>query len=559
MEAVKQIFCGDNDFYPLIAKQNKSNKWELYGYTGTDDEGMSSHFGITIVIKGYMETDGTSKASYARRLFHQQEFEAIETENSTTGRTIIKVLQSGKWREIVFIQPPRVVGIEYSQTWEYSLLEPMRLVYVWGDEDESLESVLKRGAGIKTILIDLALTTTYDITEKSSNNIISLMEYFLKNGIDVNEKDEWGDTALHYSCRGGNINIIKLLLENGANINEKNKKGHTAWAYAKGECSIDIIKMLLAYGADINEESMGTTILEDACSENDFEMVKFLLEQGADTNGFEYPLQYISCEDWRDQFKILKLLASKNIDVNVTDEHGMTTLMHIASVQWYDFGLARGSFEDFVREQQGVIQLLLDKGGDINAKCNNGKSALHYVLDYTDSFEVSRKKHPYLLTKYLLERGADINASDKNGTTVLMLAIISDLKLVTKYIISQKVNINAKDNLGRTALVIARQWFSESVYEMLRKKLGGKDEHGETIVTFKELKNKVSENELQVLLGQLDVPCSFHEFKNQCRTINIPEMVQSELFYYIRYKRIDSDVIDQSFLEEFINYFHRKQ
>jgi len=166
--------------------------------------------------------------------------------------------------------------------------------------------------------------------------------------------------------------------------------------------------------------------------------------------------------------------------------------MLIASVKWYGFEKAWGSFEDFVKDQQEVIQILLDMGADINAKCYNEKSALHYALDYTGYLDVKQKKHPYLLTKFLLDRGADINASDNNDTTVLMLAIMSDLNLVAKYLIRQKVNINAKDNLGRTALVIARQCYLEGVYEMLRKKLGGKDESGEAILTFKELNSDLN-------------------------------------------------------------------
>jgi|GEM_PF-1384158 ankyrin repeat protein len=413
MENIKQIFCADNDFCALVAKQNKQNKWEFWGYSGKDEAG---------------------KPKYGLRLlsdkFNKPDFDAVEAIDTTIGRTSIKVLQSEKWREIVFIQTSKVVCNDYQQCWEWAIVEPMRLVYVQADEDESLESLLKRGAGIKTILIDLALTTTFSISENSSKNVFLLMEYFLQNSIDVNQIDEWGDTALHYACRGGNTNIVKLLLENGADVNVKNLKQHTAWFYASKRENADIIQLLSAYCADINEKpNLGIKALQDACIVSDVEMVKLLLEQGVDASQLKYSIKDIDWEDWKYQIQILKLLANQNVDVDAADELGMTNLMYISSVKWYDFEKAWGSFEEFVNEQQEIMQLLLSEGTDINAKCHYGKTALHYAVDYTQYNGDIQKKHPYLLAKLLIEKGADINATDNHGTTALMLAIVLEIHL----------------------------------------------------------------------------------------------------------------------------------
>ena len=46
----------------------------------------------------------------------------------------------------------------------------------------------------------------------------------LSFGINVNEKDELGYTALHYACRSDRVkmeNIVTLLLDHGANVNEQ--------------------------------------------------------------------------------------------------------------------------------------------------------------------------------------------------------------------------------------------------------------------------------------------------------------------------------------------------
>ncbi len=49
----------------------------------------------------------------------------------------------------------------------------------------------------------------------------------LDAGADVNLKDNWGRTPLHYAAMGGHKEIAELLITNGANINKKNDEGKT--------------------------------------------------------------------------------------------------------------------------------------------------------------------------------------------------------------------------------------------------------------------------------------------------------------------------------------------
>ena len=52
----------------------------------------------------------------------------------------------------------------------------------------------------------------------------------LSSGVNVNEKDELGYTALHYACRSDRVkmeNIVTLLLDHGANVNERTNNGVT--------------------------------------------------------------------------------------------------------------------------------------------------------------------------------------------------------------------------------------------------------------------------------------------------------------------------------------------
>jgi hypothetical protein len=69
------------------------------------------------------------------------------------------------------------------------------------------------------------------INEGESNKF---KEYFsfVSEKIDINTKDEDGNTLLILCAKNGLINLASLLLENGADVNKQNNKGNTALHYA---------------------------------------------------------------------------------------------------------------------------------------------------------------------------------------------------------------------------------------------------------------------------------------------------------------------------------------
>ena len=69
------------------------------------------------------------------------------------------------------------------------------------------------------------------INEGESNKF---KEYFsfVSEKLDINTKDEDGNTLLILCAKNGLINLASLLLENGADVNKQNNKGNTALHYA---------------------------------------------------------------------------------------------------------------------------------------------------------------------------------------------------------------------------------------------------------------------------------------------------------------------------------------
>ncbi len=77
----------------------------------------------------------------------------------------------------------------------------------------------------------------------------------LKEGADINAKDENGNTGLIFASRYSNrADSVRLLLDKGADVNAKNNKGSSSLMVASGNSnstsSDDIIRLLLDNGAD---------------------------------------------------------------------------------------------------------------------------------------------------------------------------------------------------------------------------------------------------------------------------------------------------------------------
>ncbi len=85
------------------------------------------------------------------------------------------------------------------------------------------------------------------------------------------------------------------------------------------------------------------------------------------------------------------VLIEKGADVNARDNDGRSVLMHTTDVE--------------------MAQMPIDNGADVNAKDFEGHSVLH---------NAATAKYLYHITKTLLDNGANPCAQNKNGNTPLM-------------------------------------------------------------------------------------------------------------------------------------------
>ncbi len=80
-------------------------------------------------------------------------------------------------------------------------------------------------------------------------NRVELLKDLIKEGFDINIKNNYNTTALMIVSFYDNLKIVRLLLENNADLNIKDSLGNTALIYASEYNHLEIIDILKKYGA----------------------------------------------------------------------------------------------------------------------------------------------------------------------------------------------------------------------------------------------------------------------------------------------------------------------
>ncbi len=105
-----------------------------------------------------------------------------------------------------------------------------------------------------------------------------LTESLLKNGADVDVKDEHGQTPLQIAACLGHTDVARILVENGADLEAYDKAGQTALMIAEQKKHFDIVKLL---GGKVIEKVDWTGLI---ITEQDSraEIAELILEKGVE-------------------------------------------------------------------------------------------------------------------------------------------------------------------------------------------------------------------------------------------------------------------------------------
>jgi ankyrin repeat protein len=104
----------------------------------------------------------------------------------------------------------------------------------------------------------------------------------LNVGADVNAKDNYGITPLHWASLTGHVQVFNELLEHEADIEAKDTDGETPLHNACCNGHVAVVNELLSRGANTEvKDNGGYTPLHDASWTNHLSVVKALLGGGA--------------------------------------------------------------------------------------------------------------------------------------------------------------------------------------------------------------------------------------------------------------------------------------
>ena len=189
------------------------------------------------------------------------------------------------------------------------------------------------------------------------------------------------DLGLLDASLQGDLNKVKEFLKNGANINAKNEEGETPLIIASRNGEIKIVKLILAYPeTDVNIKggSSGATALHYAVMSESGEIVKLLLAhpetdvniKGGRRNGLAS--RHAAKEDTALHYAVMSesgeivksLLAHPEIDVNPKNSYGQTPL-HVAA---------------WDQKIENVKILLADGRANASAKDYDGSTPLYSTV-----------------------------------------------------------------------------------------------------------------------------------------------------------------------------------
>jgi len=112
----------------------------------------------------------------------------------------------------------------------------------------------------------------------------AIVSYLFSKGVDVSTRVKGGFTALMVACGSEhrNIDVINFLLNPiGVNVNETDDDGVTALMIASENGDINIVKNLISAGADVSAKAAdGTTALNAAKEEGNQKIVNILQSKG---------------------------------------------------------------------------------------------------------------------------------------------------------------------------------------------------------------------------------------------------------------------------------------
>ena len=197
--------------------------------------------------------------------------------------------------------------------------------------------------------------------EALTGNDISAVDALIARNIDVNMRDENGDTLLIYTLNNNNdLSIAKQLILAGADVNAPSTEtGMPPMLIATSMADMlqnQARKLYADNRTNITEQALQTFMISQM--EKAQNMLQMLIDAGANVNQetpFGTPLMNASQNEWNES--IIKKLLENGAKVNATDRLGRTALFYAAAF-----------------DCNKIISQLMAAGADVSVKDIDGRT-----------------------------------------------------------------------------------------------------------------------------------------------------------------------------------------
>lgn len=239
----------------------------------------------------------------------------------------------------------------------------------------------------------LGKTALHEAAQKGN---FTAAQALLQQEANVNSKTTFGYETLHLASEEGYDDLVELLLNNGASVDARNAQGRTPLMFAKGP---KIAELLLGHGADIH--ALGheeRTALHSVSGYRNEATVEVLLERGADIHASDSDDGTPLHDAARSSQAVVDVLLTCGADINARKKNNDTALHKAAKA-----------------DLLATVQLLLEREAIVDARAERDETALHYTARYPED--------AVGVAEALLKHGADVNAKNEDGETALSIAL----------------------------------------------------------------------------------------------------------------------------------------
>ena len=316
----------------------------------------------------------------------------------------------------------------------------------------------------------------------SYSNDIDAVKWLLKEGFDLEEKNDEGDTAFLCAAQNENIphRILCLLEDEGADTNVKNNNGQNAlMKVCSNSCDfLSVLNLSFKQTSLKEKDNEGNTVFLIAAENDKLPVLHFLhyFNHDIEVENNQGQNALIRASLGRGNIDIVKWLLCMGLDIDKEDNDGNTAFLCTAqkgntpllsflkcknaNIYVYNSGgenalvkasLGRGNID--------TVKWLLAEGFQVNEKDFTGDTAFHNAAWNGD----------VQLIKFLKRENADINVCNYSGKNALMYACTGSCDIeAVKWLLEEGFNLEDKDSDENTAFLLATKEGNVSFLKFLK-------------------------------------------------------------------------------------------